>query len=253
MAGIRVVLLICLAACGLAGVASAADSAPLPAGARVGIVDLVTNDVTHYHLGKSELTRFMRTYRAGWDAAELIDDPLMTALMGAGFQPQFIKASEALLRERDDWIVHNPRAGKLPRGAMKELGRLMTEQNLAALIVVAPGANNEPEFDARGRLTALPRTLQGFGFATSDEPDGIKKPAIFDFTQFVVVASTGDGARFVTRDWGGNKLYDWTTFDPGENFKTLTGAQLAPMKPVLAEAIKTRITTRLMPGLAQNR
>ncbi len=109
---------------------------------------------------------------------------------------------------------------------MKELGRVLTEQNLGALILVVPGANSEPEFDARQRLSRLPKDMKGFGFSTSDEPDGITKPLVFDFTQMIVVARTADGAQLVVRDWGGAKLYDWPGFDPGGNVKALTDAQL---------------------------
>lgn len=247
LAGIRSLLIVCLLS--QVGLAWGADSPAIPAGARVGIVDFVTNDITHYHIGKGELNRFLRTYRASWSAAELVDDLLITTLIGAGYQPSMLKPSEAMVKDRDSWFIHEPRDNKLPRGAMKEIGRFMVEQNLAALILAAPGANSEPEFDPRNRLTQLPRTTQGFGFTTTDEPDGIKKPAVFDFTQFIVVAATGDGPRLVLRDWGGSKLYDWNDFDPGENFKQLPNSTLTQIRPVIADALKNRVTTRVVPGL----
>jgi len=244
LAGIRVLLIVCFLS--QVGIAWGADAPAIPAGARVGIVDIVTNDVTHYHIGRSELNRFLRTYRANWSAADLIDDLLISSLAGAGFQPIVVKASETLLKEREGWIIEEPRAGKLPRGCLKELGRIMIQENLAALIVAAPGANSEPEFDPRNRLTQLPRATQGFGFTTSDEPDGIQKPAVFDFTQFVIVAATADGPRFVARDWGGNKLYDWPGFEPGENFKQLPNATVATLRPIVADVLKNRVTTRVV-------
>ncbi len=247
MTAVRFVLIACLVS--LCGIAHGAVAPAIPAGARIGVIDLVTNDVTHYHLGRSEVTNFLRTYRPTWRAADLIYDPLVASRTGAGFQPVAIEASAELLKERDSWLIQKPRASKLARGFNKELGRIMTEQSLAALIVVAPGANTEPEFDARNRLNRLPRATQGFGFSTSDEPDGITKPAVFDFTQLVLVAQTSDGPQLVMRDWGGTRLYDWPGFDPGANIKVLSGAQLAPLQPVIAEAMKARIETRLMPSL----
>jgi hypothetical protein len=247
MTGVRVVLIVWLAS--LCGIAWGAEPAAIPAGARIGVIDFVTNDVTHFHLGRSDVTNFLRTYRPNWGPAELIDDPLITSLIGAGFQPVGVETSEELYKERDSWLIQKPRANKLPRGCLKELGRIMVEQNLAALIVVAPGANTDPEFDARNRLTRLPRTTQGFGILTTDEPGGITTPAVFDFTQLVVVAQTADGPRLVFRDWGGTRLFDLADFDPGANLKALSNAQLAPLRPVIAESVKTRITTRLMPSL----
>jgi hypothetical protein len=246
MSGIRVVLIACLVS--LCGVAWAADAPPtIPAGARIGIIDMVTNDITHYHVGKSEVGNFLRTYRGTWVPQDLIDDPLIAALAGAGFQPVVINPSPTLAKDRESWIIRNPRSEKLPRGCIKELGRILAEQNLAALVIAAPGANSEPAFDSRQRLMKLPETTQGFGFSTSDEPDGITKPAVFDFTQFVVVAKTEDGPELVTRDWGGGRLYDWDGFDGAENLKSLNDGQIGQLRPVFAEAVKTRIDTRVMP------
>ena len=248
MTGLRVVLVACLAC--LCGIAWGADAPPkIPAGARVGIIDIVTNEITHYHVGKSELTNFLRTYRGKWSPADVIDEPLITTLTAAGFQPVAVSASEALLKERDSWLIKNPKAAKLPRGALKEMGRILTEQNVAVLIVAAPGANSEPEFDARNRMTRLPGDTHGFGFSTSDEPDGVTKPAVFDFTQMIVIAQTPDGPQLVLRDWGGNRLYDWPGFDPGGNIKALSDAQLAPLQAVYAGAIKNRIDTRVLPRM----
>jgi hypothetical protein len=247
MTGAKVVLMACLVS--LCGVAWGADAPALPAGARIGIIDMVTNDVTHYHVGRAEVNSFMRTYRGDWGGAEIIEGPLATSLTGAGFVPQALNASDALWKERQSWIIQNPRANKLPRGCLKELGRIMVEQNLAALILVAPGANSEPEFVEGDRWSRVPRTMQGFGFSTSDDPNGVTKPAVFDFTQMVVVANTADGPRLVARDWGGNRIYDWPGFDPGPNLKALSDTQLAQLRPVMAEAMKQRIATRVMPHL----
>ena len=247
MTGARVVLTACLAF--LCGVAWGADAPAIPAGARIGIIDIVTNDVTHFHVGRAEVNSFMRTYRGNWDAADLIDDPLMTSLTGAGFVPVPVGASEELRKERQSWIIQNPQANKLPRGCLKELDRIMTEQNLGALIIVAPGANSKPEYVEGNRWSRLPASVQGLGFSTSDDPDGTTKPAVFDFTQMVVVARTEDGARLVVRDWGGNRSYEWPGFDPGANLKELPIAKLAPLRPLIADAMKKRITTRLMPQI----
>ena len=249
MTAAKVFLSACLVS--LCGVAWGADAPPtIPAGARIGIIDMVTNDVTHYHAGGSEVSNFMRTYRGDWSAAELIDAPLMAALKEAGFAPLTVETTDELHKEREDWFVESPTAKKLPRGAMKELGRIMTELKLGGVIVVVAGSNAKPEFVAGERWNLLPRTVQGIGFlTTSDDPKGPFKASIFDFTQMVVVAMTSDGPELLARDWGANRIYDWAGFDPGANFKALSPAQLAPLQPVIASAIKQRITTRLVPRL----
>ena len=245
MTGLRVVLIACLV--GLCGGAWAAAAPTIPAGGRVGIIDMVTNDITHFHIGRAEANSFMRTYRANWVAAYLIDDPLIASLNAAGFQPVAIAASDALRKDKRSWIIEKPRSDRLPRGCMKELARIMKEQNLAALIVVAPGANSEPEYVDGDRYSRLPGTLEGLGFSTSDLPIGTTRAGIHDFTQMVVVAKDGDGAELVARDWGGNRVYDWPGFDPGPNPKQLPEDVIAQLRPVFAEALKKRIDTRLMP------
>jgi hypothetical protein len=247
MTGLRVVLVACLFC--LCGVAWSADAPRIAAGGRVGIIDMVTSDVTHFHIGKSEVNNFMRTYRGNWVAADLIDDPLIAALMAAGFQPVSVPVSPELRKERRSWIIEKPRSDRLPRGAMKELGRILTEQNLAALVVVAPGQNSEPEFVDGDRYSRLPGTMEGLGFSTSDAPIGTTKAGVFDFTQFLVIVKDGDGQALLLRDWGGNRVYDWPGFDPGENLKALTDDQIAQLRPVYTDALKKRIDTRIMPRL----
>jgi hypothetical protein len=245
MTGLRVFLAACLVCLG--GVAWGAGAPTIAAGGRVGIIDMVSNDVVHFHIGRSESTSFMRTYRGNWVAADLIDDPLIAALNGAGFQPVSLAATDALRRDRQSWFAEKPRSERLPRGAMKELGRLMTEQNLAGLIVVAAGSNSEPEYVDGDRFSRLPGSIQGLGFSTSDAPIGTTKAGVFDFTQFVVLAKDGDGAALVTRDWGGNRVYDWPAFDPGANPKALSEDQISELRPVFADALKKRIDLRVMP------
>jgi hypothetical protein len=98
-------------------------------------------------------------------------------------------------------------------------------------------------------MTRLPGDTRGFGFSTSDDPDGITKPMVFDFTQMLLVARTSDGAQLLLRDWGGVRLYDWPGFDPGPNIKALTDVQLGQLQPVFADVVKRRIDSRLMPRL----
>lgn len=246
MTGLRGVLVACLFC--LCGVAWGAEPR-IAAGGRVGIIDMVTSDVVHFHIGKAEVNNFMRTYRGNWVAADLIDDPLIAALTAAGFQPVSVQVSPELRKERRSWIYEKPRAEKLPRGAMKELGRILTEQNLAAVIVVAPGQNTEPEYVDGDRYSRLPGSTEGLGFSTSDMPIGTTKAGVFDFTQILVVVKDGDGQALLLRDWGGNRVYDWPGFDPGPNLKALSDDQIAQLRPVYADALKKRIDTRIMPRL----
>jgi hypothetical protein len=196
---------VCFLAFGtLAGVTAwGADELALPAGARVGIIAMMPTDVTHYHVGKSSSGSFMRTYRVEWPAAEVIDDPLANQLKVAGFEPVFLDPTEPLRRQRQSWIVSSPQAAKLPRAAMEEFERIASTENLQALVIVAPGANNNPESVQGNRLRKLPAYLQGWGFSTSDEPDGVTRPVVFNLTQILLIGSAGGEMQLAFREWGG--------------------------------------------------
>src|SRR6185436_16380817 len=153
------------------GVASGAElPLAIPAGARIGIIDMLPPDVTHFHIGATAVKSFQRTYRASWTTADVIDEPLIWSLTNAGLEPVSLQASDLLRRQRGDWIVKNPKAGKLSRACLEEMQRVMEEGKLSAVIVIAPGPNVDPETVEGDRLKKLPDYIQGWGFSTSDEP-----------------------------------------------------------------------------------
>jgi hypothetical protein len=231
----------------LGGPAWGADPAPpIPPGARIGIIDMMSTDVTHFHVGKAPVNSFMRTYRGAWSAADVIDEPLILALTNAGFEPVAVQASDTLRHERQAWVVAKPQASKLPRACNEELDRIMTAENLVALIIVASGRNSDPETIEGNRLRKLPDYVQGWGFSTSDEPEGTAKPVVFNLTQMLLVQKPpDDDARLEYREWGGSYLYEWSSFSPGPDLKALPDAEITQFAPVIADVMKRQIA-RLM-------
>jgi hypothetical protein len=231
------------------GVATAADLAlAIPAGGRVGIIDMMTADVTHFHVGASPVKSFLRTYRASWSIADVIDEPLIWALTNAGLEPVSLQASELLRRQKQSWIVANPQAAKLSRGCLEELERVITEERLAALLIIAPGPNTSPESVEGNRLKKLPEYIQGWGFSTSDEPGGLSRPVVFNLTQMLLVQKTEDGVRLEHREWGGTYVYEWATFTPPADIKTLPEEEVAKLRPVITDVMKRQIA-RVVPHL----
>ena len=229
-------------------VAWGANELALPVGARVGIVVMMPTDFTHYHVGKVPSASFMRTYRVEWPASEVVDDPLAGQLKGAGFEPVFLDPTEQLRRQRQAWIISSPQATKLPRAAMEEIGRIITAETLQALIIVAPGANNNPESVLGNRLRKLPAYVQGWGFSTSDESGGTTKPVVFNLAQMLLIGTTGDEAALVVREWGGGFVYEWANFEPGDDLKTLPQTEIDKLRPVIADVLLRQIA-RLMPHI----
>ncbi len=225
-----------------------ANDLALPAGARVGIVVMMPTDITHYHVGKSPSASFMRTYRVMWPASEVVDDPLAAQLQSAGFEPVFLDPSEQLRRQRQAWIVSSVQATKLAKAAMEELERITMAENLQALIIVAPGSNNNPESVQGNRLRKLPAYVQGWGFSTSDDSGGTTKPVVFNLTQMLLFGRSGDDVGMEFREWGGGFVYEWTNFEPGADLKTLPQSEIDKFRPVIADVL-LRQMARLMPHI----
>lgn len=240
----------------IAGVAgSSAGAAELalaiPKGGRIGIIDMMTPDVTHFHIGATSIKSFLRTYRASWSVADVIDEPLIWSLTNIGLEPVSLQASELLRRQKQSWLMANPTGTKLARGCMEELQRVMMEENLSALIVVAPGPNSNPESVEGNRLKKLPEYIQGWGFSTSDDdPDGLTKPVVFNLTQMIVIGKTTDGIRMEHREWGGSYVYEWANFTPPGDIKAIPDAEIAKLRPVITDVMKrqiARVTPQLQP------
>jgi hypothetical protein len=231
--------------------ATAAELAlAIPKGGRIGIIDMMTPDVTHFHVGATAVKSFLRTYRASWSVADVIDEPLIWSLTNIGLEPVSLQASELLRRQKQAWLMANPTGTKLARGCMEELQRVIMEENLSALIIVAPGPNSNPESVEGNTLKKLPEYIQGWGFSTSDEPDGLSKPVVFNLTQMIVIGKTTDGIRLEHREWGGNYVYEWANFAPPDDIKTIPEAEVAKLKPVITDVMKrqiARITPQLQP------
>jgi hypothetical protein len=148
----------------------------LPAGARIGIIDMSSTDVTHFHVGHSNVQSFMRTYSVDWPISDIIDAPLAAELTSAGFEPVQVEASDELHRRRRSWIISKPESARLSRACLAELARIAAAQDLSALIIVAPGPNSSPDNVEGNPLRRLPAYIQGGGFSTNDEPGGTTTP-----------------------------------------------------------------------------
>jgi hypothetical protein len=248
--GLKRLLAATVLATGLVFVSSdvVADDLSLPAGSRVGIIVMMPTDVTHYHVGKTPQGSFMRTYRVTWPASEIVDDPLAAQIKSAGLEPVFLDPPELLRRQARSWIIMSPQSARMPSAAMEEIQRIIATENLKALVLVAPGPNANPESVGGNRLRRLPVYVQGWGFSTSDEPNGVAKPVVFNLVQMLLFGTSGTSTELAFREWGGGFVYEWANFDPGADLKTLSAEEIDKFRPVLSDVVQRQIG-RLMPHL----
>ena len=98
-------------------------------------------------------------------------------------------------------------------------------------------------------LRRLPVYVQGWGFSTSDEPNGIEKPVVFNLVQMLLFGvTTGTNPDLAFREWGGGFVYEWANFEPGADLKTLPPEEIDKFRPVISDVLQRQIG-RLMPHM----
>ncbi len=220
----------------------AKDPAPfaLQKGARVGIVNMMEAEVTHFHTSKVLAQSFFKTQLVSWPVDSMLSDSVTARLTQLGLVPVALGASDALMRNRDDVFVNNSVAKGLPRETSRQFAQLAASEHLNALLVLVPGLNNSSQGGAYKR--GLPDYLRGWGFITSDTNE---TPSLFNITQALLIGITPDGAVLSAREWGGAYTDEWHDYVASPDPKHIPPEQLDKLQPLFAR-ILARQTNRLM-------
>ena len=210
----------------------------LPAGARVGHISLMTGDITHHHKGREITGSFLRTYQATWQAGAGIDALLDERLTGIGLTPVRIAPPYVLERYRDRLYLPDSPTG-LRDECAEELARIMADESLDAVIVLAPGANNSVNAGGRGnRLRNLPEYVRGWVLSTEDASD---QPALLNLAHLMLIEPDGSGVRLHSRDWGGGYSYQWSAFTPPPDLRALPPEVIGKLEPLFREILSRQI------------
>jgi hypothetical protein len=210
-------------------------------GARVGVVNMMDPEVTHFHTSKVLAQSFFKTHVVGWQVDSMLGDAVTQRLTQLELVPVAMGASESLMRNRDEFFVNNSVAKKLPREAAREFAQLAASERLNALIVLAPGLNNSSQAGGAVRR-GLPDYLRGWGFITGDTSE---KPALFNMTQVLLIGIEADSAALSAREWGGGYTDEWTDYVPPNNPKLIPVEQLDRLQPPFGR-ILARQANRVM-------
>jgi len=210
-------------------------------GARVGVINMMDAEVTHFHTSKVLAQSFFKTQLVAWQVDSMLNDAVTQRLTQLELVPVVMGPSEELMRNRDEFFINNSVAKGLSREAAKEFAQLAAAERLDALIVLAPGLNNSSQ---AGNLVrkALPDYLRGWGFVTGDTSE---KPALFNMTQVLLISTSPSGLVMNAREWGGGYFDEWADYAPPENPKQIPQEQLDHLQPLFGR-ILARQTSRLM-------
>jgi hypothetical protein len=197
-------------------------------GARVGVINMMDPELTHFHASKVLAQSFFKTQAVSWQVQSMLEEAVNQRLTQLELVPIAMGASGALMRNRDEFFVNNSVAKGLPREASREFAQLAASEHLDALIVLAPGLNNSSQ---AGNLVrrALPDYLRGWGFVTSDTS---AKPSLFNMTQVLLISATPQGSMLNAREWGGAYVDEWSDYVPPDNLKQIPPEQLDHLQPL---------------------
>jgi len=224
---------------------AARDATPLilPKGARVGVVSLLRPEVTHFHGARALKDSFLKTDTVDWATDAMLVDALKDRATQMGLTLVPLPPGAELEHAREDCFLNNGFNKSLPKECVLPFGHLINNQQLQAVIVLAPGLNDGTHAGS-ARRKDLPDYLRGWGFVSGETTqDG--KPQLFGMTELLLVAPTPAGPELKGREWGGNYALEWTNFVPPPDPKALPPSYYAQLQP-LFQGILSRETARLM-------
>jgi hypothetical protein len=235
----KVVLAACLLlACSITAAPLAVAKDPtqllIHKGARVGVINLLDPEVTHFHGSKTLEKSFLKTQPVNWQVDSMLADALSARITKLELVPvQLAAGSQSLLRNRDQYFVNNSVAKGLPKEISRELASIATAEHVDAIILLAPGLNNSAQAGNAVRRN-LPDYLRGWGFVTDDTGT---KPALFNMTQVLLVSFTPDGVVMNAREWGGAYTDDWADYSLADTPKVTPPEQLDHLQPLFARLL----------------
>jgi hypothetical protein len=224
---------------------AAKDRTPLllARGARLGVIDLLEPEVTHFHYDKAVKDTALKTETLDWPVDVMLSDALKdrAAQMGLVLVP--LAVTDELDRSRESCFLNGNFAKSLPKECVLPLQHLLSASHVEAVIVLAPGLNNSTHAGST-RRKELPDYVRGWGVVTgeSDSPDG--KPAVFSMTELLLVGSAAAGPVLRGREWGGSYSLEWTGFTAPPNLKEIPLEAYSQLQPLYAD-ILSRQAARL--------
>jgi hypothetical protein len=228
-----------LAALLLAAAAGLAAQKPanlqLASGARVGVVNLLDAEVTHFHAARQVQDSFLKTYPVNWAVNAMLLGAVEDGLTQRGLKAVPVAASDELSRARENCFLNATLAKGLPRECAAPFARLAAAEHLEAIIVLGPGLNTAAHAGA-SRHRELPEYLRGWCFVSgAGQPHGA--PQLLSLTELLLIGVGPAGAQIADREWGGDG-HSWTDYPAPADLKAIPAQQLDQLRPLFGAMLK---------------
>ena len=203
----------------------------LPASARVGVLNLLDAEVTHFHAARRVQDSALKTEPVGWSVPAMLLETLRAPLTKLGYTPVPLSPDAALLRAREPCFLDANLQKSLSRECAATYGQLLSSEHLAALIVLGPGLNDGTH--AQGtRRKDLPEYLRGWCVISGLE--GAGAPLLLNLSELLLVRAGEKGAELSARAWGGAYAQSWTEYRAPPDARALPAGAAEQLQPLFA-------------------
>jgi hypothetical protein len=235
------------------GVPPAAADTPavlqLAPGARIGVINLLDPEVTHFHASRQIENSFLKTYPVGWRVDLMLLAAVRERLTQLSLVPVPLAPGDDLSRARESCFLEAALARGLPKACVRTYAQFAAAQRVQALIVLGPGRNNSAHAGG-GRHRELPEYLRGWCFVTG-KGEADSAPALLNFTELLLIDTNSGEVRLASRQWGGD-AGEWSGYRAPPDLKAFPGPLLDELQPRFA-AILQQQATGLFAHLQVNR
>jgi hypothetical protein len=215
--------------------ANPATNLELTSGARIGIVNELDAEVTHFHASRHIENSYLKTYSVSWSVSSMLLGPLLDRLTQEGFVPVPLAASDDFMRSRESCFLNASLAKSLPKDCAHLYAQLAAAQHLSALILLGPG-RNDATHSGGARHRELPEYLRGWCFV-SGEGANPEAPQLLNLTELLLVGISTNGATLSDREWGGDGPR-WSPYRAPPDLKLIPQAQLDQLQPQFGALLK---------------
>lgn len=209
--------------------------APLPAGARVGVINLLDGEVTHFHAAPHLENSYLKTYPVSWPVGSMLLTTVRAPLTQRGLVAVPLTASEALSRARERCFLNAALQKGLPKECAPLYAQLAAAAQVDALIVLGPG-RNDAAHSGSARRRELPDYLRGWCVVTG-EGAAATPPQLLDLSELLLIAIDSGSARLADREWDASGQ-PWSGYRAPPDLKAIPAAQLDELQPLYAAMLQ---------------